>query len=100
MIGVSAGPILAAFGPVPTAVDMPVGVLRRKHEYKKKKKKKYKLRLPDDLLGIYPTFHVKAIKAYIPNHDNRFPSRKNTKLGPLREFENEDRYEIEKIPKS
>ena len=39
MIGVSAGPILPAFGPVPTAVDMPVGVLRRKHNYKKKKKK-------------------------------------------------------------
>ena len=40
MIGVSARPILLAFGPVPTAVDMPVGVLRRKHDYKKKKKKK------------------------------------------------------------
>ena len=40
MIGVSAGPILPAFGQVPTAVDMPVGVLRRKHNYKKKKKKK------------------------------------------------------------
>ena len=40
MIGVSAGPILPAFGQVPTAVDMPVGVLSRKHNYKKKKKKK------------------------------------------------------------
>ena len=39
MIGVSAGPILPDFGPVPTAVDMPVGVLRRKHDYKKKKNK-------------------------------------------------------------
>ena len=38
MIGVSARPILLAFGPVPTAVDMPVGVLRRKHDYLKKKK--------------------------------------------------------------
>ena len=40
MIGVSAGPILPAFGPVPTAVDMAVGLLRHKHDYKKKKKKK------------------------------------------------------------
>ena len=39
MIKVSAGLILAAFGPVPTAIGMPVGVLRRKHDYKKKKKK-------------------------------------------------------------
>ena len=39
MIGVSAGLVLPAFGPVPTAVDIPVGVLRRKHDYKKKKKK-------------------------------------------------------------
>ena len=39
MIGVSAGLVLPAFGPVPTAVDTPVGVLRRKHDYKKKKKK-------------------------------------------------------------
>ena len=36
----SAGLILPASGPVPTAVDLPVGVLRRKHDYKKKKKKK------------------------------------------------------------
>ena len=40
MIGVSERPMLPAFGPVPTAVDMPVDVLRRKHDYKKKKKKK------------------------------------------------------------
>ena len=40
MIGVSERPMLPAFGPVPTAVDMPVGVLRGKHDYKKKKKKK------------------------------------------------------------
>ena len=40
MIGVSAGPILTAFGQVPTAVAMPVGILSRKHDYKKKKKKK------------------------------------------------------------
>ena len=39
----SAGPILPAFGPVPTAVDMPIGVLKRKHDYKKKKKKKKNL---------------------------------------------------------
>ena len=39
MIGVNAEPILPAFGPVPTAVDMLVTVFRRKHEYKKKKKK-------------------------------------------------------------
>ena len=39
MIKVSAGLILAAFRPVPTAIGMPVGVLRRKHDYKKKKKK-------------------------------------------------------------
>ena len=45
MIGVSAGPILPAFGPVPTAVDMPVGVLRRKPDCKKKKKKKIDVKL-------------------------------------------------------
>ena len=55
MIGVSAGPILPAFGPVPTAVDMPVGVLRRKHDYQKKKKKKSSANPPllfYTLLGI------------------------------------------------
>ena len=41
MIGVSAGQILVAFGPVHMAVDMPVRILRRKHDYKKKKKKMY-----------------------------------------------------------
>ena len=60
----------------------------------------YTLHLPDDLTGIDPTFHVELIKAYIPNDDKRFPSRKNTKPGPLPEFEHEDRYEIEKILKS
>ena len=40
MIRVSAGPIQLAFALVPTAVDMPVGVLRRKHDYEKKTKKK------------------------------------------------------------
>ena len=44
--------------------------------------------------------HVELIKAYIPNDEKRFPSRKNTKPGPLPEFEHEDRYEIEKILKS
>ena len=60
----------------------------------------YTLHLPEDLTGIDLTFHVKLIKAYIPNHDKRFPSRKNTKLGPLPEFEHEDHYEIDKILKS
>ena len=46
MIGVSARPMLPAFGPVPTAVDMPVGVLRGKHDYKKKIKKKNALLEP------------------------------------------------------
>ena len=58
------------------------------------------LRFPDDLTGIDPTFHVELIKAYIPNDDKRFPSRKNTIPWPLPEFVHEDRYEIEKILKS
>ena len=60
----------------------------------------YTLRLPNNLTGIDPKFHVELIKAYIPNDDKRFPSRKNTNPGPLPEFEYEDRYEIEKILKS
>ena len=60
----------------------------------------YTLCLPDDLTGIDPTFHVELMKAYIPNDNKRFPSRKNTKPGPLPEFEHEDRYEIEKFLKS
>ena len=60
----------------------------------------YTLRLRDDLTGIYPTFHVELTKAYIPNDNKRFPSKKNTTPGPLPEFEHEDRYEIEKILKS
>ena len=60
----------------------------------------YTLRLLDDLTGIDPTFHVKLIKAYIPNDNKRFPSRRNTKPAPLPEFQHEDRYEIEKILKS
>ena len=55
----------------------------------------YTLCLPDDLTGIDRTFHVELIKAYIPNDYKRFPSKKNTKPGPLPEFELEDRYEIE-----
>ena len=60
----------------------------------------YTLRLPNDLTGIDPTFHVELIKPYIPNDDKRFPSRNNTKPGPQPEFEHEDRYEIEKILRS
>ena len=60
----------------------------------------YTLCLSDDFTGIDPTFQVELIKAYIPNDNKRFPSRKNTKPGPLPEFEHEDRYEIEKILKS
>ena len=60
----------------------------------------YTLCLSDDFTGIDPTFQVELIKAYIPNDNKRFPSRKNTKPGPLPEFEHEDRYEIEKIIKS
>ena len=51
----------------------------------------YTLRLPDDLTGIDPTLHVELMKAYIPNDNKRFPSRKNTKPRPLPEFEHEDR---------
>ena len=56
----------------------------------------YTLRLPDDRTGIYRIFHVEVIKACIPNDNKRFPSGKNTKPGPLPEFEHEDRYEIER----
>ena len=60
----------------------------------------YTLGLPDDLTGIDPTFHVDLIKAYFPNDNKRFPSRKHTKPGPLTEFKREDGYEIKKILKS
>ena len=59
----------------------------------------YILRLTDDLIGIDPTFHVQLLKAYIPNDDKTFPSRKHTKPRPLPEFEHEDRYRIKKILK-
>ena len=61
MIGVSAGPILPDFGPVPTAVDMPVGVLRRKHDYKKKKKKLSSLEGCFPLITHFYTDEIKSI---------------------------------------
>ena len=51
----------------------------------------YTLRLPDNLTGIDPTFHLELIKPYIPNDNERFPSKENTKAGPRPEFEHEDR---------
>ena len=62
----SAGPILPAFGPVPTAVDIPVAVLRRKHDYKKKKKKK----------KIYPSQDSAACSMFmIKKHDMQNEAR-------------------------
>ena len=54
----------------------------------------YTVTLPDEL-NIHDTFHVEHLKPYIRNDDKRFPTRKNTKPGPLPEFEEEDRYEVE-----
>src|SRR4029077_16786087 len=60
----------------------------------------YTLELPDELSNIHPTFHVELLKSYIDNDNEKFPGRKNTEPGPLPEFKNEDRYEIETILKS
>ena len=57
----------------------------------------YKLQLPEDLDNIYPTFHVELLKKYIPNDDEKFPGRKNTEPGPLPEFKDDERFEVEKI---
>ena len=46
----------------------------------------YTLELLKELSKVHPTFHVELRKAYIPNDDTKFPSRKNTKPGPLLEF--------------
>ena len=54
----------------------------------------YTVTLPDEL-NIHNTFYVKHLKPYIPNDNKRFPNHKNTKPGPLPEFEDEDRYEVE-----
>ena len=56
----------------------------------------YTVTLPDEL-NIHNTFHVEHLKPYILNNDKRFPNRKNTKPGPLPGFEDEDRYEVERI---
>ena len=60
----------------------------------------YTLTLPQELSRIHPTFHVELLKTYIPNDDKRFPARRNTKPGPLPEFEDDERYEVETILKS
>ena len=50
-----------------------------------------------DELHIHNTFHIKHLKTYIPNDNKTFSNRKNTKPGPLPEFEDENRYEVERI---
>ena len=54
----------------------------------------YTVTLPDEL-NIHYTFNVKHLKLYILNNDQRFTNWKNIKHGPLPEFEDEDRYEVE-----
>ena len=48
-------------------------------------------------LNIYDIFNVKTFKPYISNYDKVFPNYKNTKHGNLLEFDEEDRYEVERI---
>ena len=60
----------------------------------------YTLELPKELSKVHLTFHVELLKAYIPNDDAKFPSRKKTKPEPLPEFQDEDRCEVEKVLKS
>jgi hypothetical protein len=60
----------------------------------------YTITLPEELSNVHPTFHVELLKAHIPNDDKKFPARRNTKPGPLPEFQDEERYEIETILKS
>ena len=60
----------------------------------------YTLTLPKALSRIHPTFYVELLKAHIPNDDKRFPARRNTKPGPLPEFEDDERYEVEMILKA
>jgi len=57
----------------------------------------YTVELPDELSKLNPTFHIENLKPYINNDDERFPKRKNTKPGPLPEFKDEERYEVEMI---
>ena len=59
----------------------------------------YSLELLKELSKVHLIFYIKLLKPYIPNDDSKFPSRKNTKPGPLPEFQTEDRYEIEKVLK-
>ena len=56
----------------------------------------YTVTLPDEL-NIHDIFHVEHLKPYIPNEDKGFPNRNDTKPGPLPEFEDENRYEVERI---
>ena len=56
----------------------------------------YTVTLPNEL-NLHDTFYVEHLKPYISNDDKRFPNRKNTKPGPLPEFEDVDRYEVERI---
>ena len=60
----------------------------------------YTLTLPKALSRIYRTFHVELRKVHIPNDDEKFPARRNTKPGPLPEFEDDERYEVEMILKA
>ena len=57
----------------------------------------YTLDLPDEYSRLHPTFHVENLKKYIPNDDNKFPSRKSEEPGPLPEFKDEELYEVDKI---
>ena len=56
----------------------------------------YTVTLPDEL-NIHDIFHVEHLKPYMPNDDKRFPNRQNTKPGPLPEYEDQDRYDVERI---
>ena len=57
----------------------------------------YTLDLPAEYGRIHPVFHVGLLKAYIENDDTKFPSRTETRPGPLPEFQDENRYEVDKI---